>query len=887
MDGGSADGGWPFVGREQQLAEIENGRAGVVLVGHAGIGKSRLLAEAVERIGPFASRTVRVAATESLAAVPFGAFAGVLASDLDPGAPFAALSRALRSLAGDGELERTVLAVDDAHLLDDASAGLVLLAAQTGTRVLATVRTGERVPDAVTRLWKDEYARRIEVDALEEARLDELLHVALGAPLDARSRRRLFDATQGNLLFVRELVRHARQERALVEQGGVWSLSEAASMPPSIHDLIEERLRSMSPAARDVVEILAVSEPLGRRVVELACTSAACSAALAQGVVRSDASGRRDELRLVHPLYAQAVQAALSRERRMQMAALVAETLRSVGARRRDDRLRTAVLELEAGVHAEPRSLDDAAREAGSRGDLALAQRFARAAVESGGDLDSMLVLGDILYWAGEHNEVVAMLGGDLPDTASPAHVARAGLLVASSLYFGLGRFDEADARLCRTIERVGPEHAPALVAQRSQMLMFAGRALESIEVGRAVLDEAAAPLDARLRAYSGVLISDAMCGHLSAVDAELPTAMRLVLEAGPDLSIYTSAGVMIATFVVRLFSGELEEIDALVGALHDDAVKRAGDPFVGAWSLLLGRSALAQGRLTEAAARLRDAASLLHHEDFRGILPWTFATLAQALGAAGDADGAHEAVDALVAVRPPGMHHIDVDVELGRAWAASARGERSHARELAEKIGKSLMEAGQLATGALALHDALRLGADPGVVIDGLDEAAAKCEGRVVATFARHAHARGAKDAQALLDVADAFEEAGWRLHAAECAAGARGLAAAQGLRVREREAAMRAATLLAACGPAATPMLETGDHRQALGNLTRREQEVALLAARGMSKREIAGMLFLSVRTIGNHINHVYAKLGIGSREELRVALDIDSRRGGPVSQ
>ena len=40
-------------------------------------------------------------------------------------------------------------------------------------------------------------------------------------------------------------------------------------------------------------------------------------------------------------------------------------------------------------------------------------------------------------------------------------------------------------------------------------------------------------------------------------------------------------------------------------------------------------------------------------------------------------------------------------------------------------------------------------------------------------------------------------------------------------------------------------------------------------------MSKREIADVLFLSVRTIGNHINHLYAKLGIGSREELRLAL------------
>src|SRR5439155_26265134 len=90
-------------------------------------------------------------------------------------------------------------------------------------------------------------------------------------------------------------------------------------------------------------------------------------------------------------------------------------------------------------------------------------------------------------------------------------------------------------------------------------------------------------------------------------------------------------------------------------------------------------------------------------------------------------------------------------------------------------------------------------------------------------------------------------------------------------------RDAALRAQVLLASCGPAATPMLEGTGQRQALSTLTRREQEVALLAAQGMSKREIADMLFLSVRTIGNHINHLYAKLGIGSREELRLALHV----------
>jgi DNA-binding CsgD family transcriptional regulator len=517
-----------------------------------------------------------------------------------------------------------------------------------------------------------------------------------------------------------------------------------------------------------------------------------------------------------------------------------------------------------------------AAREAGSRGDLALALRLARAAVAAGGGTESLVLLGTILYWAGQHDEVIELLGHDLPD-ATPEQLASAALLVASSLYFGSGRFEEADEWLSRAIERVGPEHSRSLVAQRSQILMFVGRARDSIEVGRPVLDDPSASLDARLRAYSGVLISEAMCGEVVAVEAELPVAMQLVLEASSDLSIYTSGGVVIATFVVRLFSGRLDEVDALLAGLHADAVRRPGDPWVGAWSLLLGRSSLAQGRVAEAIARSRDAVSLLGHRDFRGMLPWSLATLAQALGAAGDADGARAALEELDAARMPGMHHIDVDIELGKAWASAARGERSHAREIALKIGDALVLDGQLATGAFALHDALRLGADPVEVLGALDDAADRCEGAVVAAFARHARARAADDLEGLLDAADAFAAAGWRLHAAECAAGASASAAGRGLRVQAREAALRCAALLGASGHVATPLLEAAGHRPALASLTRREQEVALLAAQGMSKREIADTLFLSVRTIGNHINHVYAKLGIGSREELRLALHV----------
>ena len=78
--------------------------------------------------------------------------------------------------------------VDDAHLLDNGSAILLHhLALTRAATVLATVRSGEAVPDPVVALWKDGPAERIEVGILDDATIEELLVVALGGPMDAAS----------------------------------------------------------------------------------------------------------------------------------------------------------------------------------------------------------------------------------------------------------------------------------------------------------------------------------------------------------------------------------------------------------------------------------------------------------------------------------------------------------------------------------------------------------------------------------------------------------------------------------------------------------------------------------------------------------------------------
>ncbi|MEZ5140177.1 MAG: helix-turn-helix transcriptional regulator [Acidimicrobiales bacterium] len=56
----------------------------------------------------------------------------------------------------------------------------------------------------------------------------------------------------------------------------------------------------------------------------------------------------------------------------------------------------------------------------------------------------------------------------------------------------------------------------------------------------------------------------------------------------------------------------------------------------------------------------------------------------------------------------------------------------------------------------------------------------------------------------------------------------------------------------------------------------LTAREREVVALVADGLASKEVAERLFLSTRTVSNHLQNAYAKLGITGRGELRDALD-----------
>jgi DNA-binding CsgD family transcriptional regulator len=119
-----------------------------------------------------------------------------------------------------------------------------------------------------------------------------------------------------------------------------------------------------------------------------------------------------------------------------------------------------------------------------------------------------------------------------------------------------------------------------------------------------------------------------------------------------------------------------------------------------------------------------------------------------------------------------------------------------------------------------------------------------------------------------AIENIARELGRAGFRLYAAEAACQLSGIRR----RSKEESLARRAAALAGellpeGSGARTPPFAELTD----LTPLTVREREVALLAADGMTSRDIAERLFISVRSVDNHLSRVYAKLGVAGRAEL----------------
>jgi DNA-binding CsgD family transcriptional regulator len=110
--------------------------------------------------------------------------------------------------------------------------------------------------------------------------------------------------------------------------------------------------------------------------------------------------------------------------------------------------------------------------------------------------------------------------------------------------------------------------------------------------------------------------------------------------------------------------------------------------------------------------------------------------------------------------------------------------------------------------------------------------------------------------------------------VHAAELAGAAARAHRAHGRAAAAALSLQQLSTLGPELADARTPLLKINWAERRRG-LTRREREIAMMAASGLSSRTIAAKLQLSVRTVSNHLAHVYAKFGVASRAEVTALL------------
>jgi DNA-binding CsgD family transcriptional regulator len=936
----------------QALADAARSGGGrfVVIEGSAGIGKTRLLAEARaiaeatrmralaaragELEGEFAYGIVRqlfepllasaspdlraellsgpAALTEPL----FGA--AQLAGSQEAAAEGSfAIVHGLYWLAANAALQQpTLLAIDDLNWGDTPSLRWLLYLTRRLEGVPLLVVAATRAPEGeghdptlVAELIADPEAAAIRPEPLGHASIDVLARELHGLEPDEAFCAALESATGGNPLFVGAVLDAVAREGTSPTAEQVPRLLEIGAQ--GVSRTVGLRLARLPPEA---LALLRAASILGdgtelRHAAALAGTESSELGPAASALVRLDLLRREDPLEFFHPVVRRAVYETLDVVERDAAHRSAAELLLQAGARPENaaGHLLRVAPRADAFVvstlrRAAERSLAEGAAEAA----VGYLSRALEEQLDPAARAEVLVELG-LAERRTNGPAAAEHLRAGLELLADPARRGEVALELGRALWF-TDRIGDALAVFEQALEEVDRRRDPDLYELLvAELISSAWWHTQTYPIAEATIGE----LD--LDALHGGLGSEILLATMAHYEYRL----ALHRELAADLARRALAsGNLLATGSIALYyavnvlpkAGFLDEAVSIFSQALAKARGR-GDIFNVAFMLMWrGYWQTHRGDLRAAVADLREAIDLSFAHGMLVAWPYNIGFLAQALLEQGNADEAARVIeegDFPEKLPLDQVHLVWFRLYRGRLRIETGSPERG-VEELLQ-VGETVRlipfdnpcstpwrswaaeglrlldrhdEARALAAEELALArrwgDPHTVGASLRVLgpVEGGEAGIALLREAVevlAGSEARLEHAR------ALVDLGAALRRANMRTEARERLREGVDLAR----RVGALGLARRANEEITATGARPRKILQTG-----LDALTASERRVAQLAAEGMSNKEIAQTLFVTIKTVEVHLSHAYRKLEISSRAQLDNALLTPAPGPAPAS-
>ncbi|MGZ4661744.1 MAG: LuxR C-terminal-related transcriptional regulator [Arthrobacter sp.] len=853
---------------------------GVVITGPRGVGKSSLARAAVADLGPDIW-SLQLRSGPSGSATPYGCLSFLLARlpQAYMGSPTAILRGITSLIRSDAAGRPCVITLDTSACIDDMSAGVLLNVLLTGTaKIVAVAPNSSDLPADFHWLLTDRKLTEVRLSNLNELQTRQVLLSLLGHRVASSLVSTYHQMVGGNPLLLKALVTEQQLSGNLVLSDSVWTLRDKVVLDgaASLDDIVRSRWSRETPEAREVIEMLSCA-----RRVELSSLTAIYGADVVadmeDGALLEIDDSENRWVSLREKYIGDVVRTWLSISRRRELRNVL------LGGREPDPATMTVdeLMSFAAWTHECEAELAPALALAAAEAAVQLFDpRFALTYAE-------MVQRTDAGWASAQRQKAAAYLQLDMPDQALAAL--------------------ESISR--PELEALDPEEYAQVVAAKARVMRYIpeheGKVPELLATAREWLDRTAQhpvwPAPAAVATNRISLSEFEYQAHTGDYAAMIPALERAAdPAANPDTAFRFQSAItlmsalaltgreMDALSLMRQLGGQLTDASHVVG-LRERYTREAyfvllvagqwrrcidllspfstGQPHrlpyrSAATELAAGVAFAFSGRGEAALEPLISAAAQLELQPVQAALRTAYAATALAYAQTGNAAFARKYLAKLQRTSGKAGFATESIIEFCALVAGRWLGDSEAVAGLKQGARRNL-EAGRHTLGGMYLLAATVNGSDTDFRL--LEDIAGHRQGPLAEVSRLIALGSRTKDAKALLAGGELAATLELDAVEARCMALAVDFARQDGDALSARTAQARLDILAATVSN--LPIVPSSGSPL----LTSRERQIARMAGRGASNRDIAMEMGVSVRTVEGHLYQVFTKLGVTSRGDL----------------